>query len=214
MLRLLKKDLCLAMHPITPVFLLLSAMVMIPNYPYSVVFFYTFLSLFFTCLSGRENDDVLFCLTLPVRKADVARARIAYAVLLQAAQLLLMIPFALISNRLLPPNQAGLCANVAFFGWGLFLYAIGNLAFFEIYYRQVRHVERALIGAAVPLFLCIMAEVIATHAIPFVRDVLNTKDPAFALQKWVVFAVGLAVYVLSLFLCTWRAVRHFEKQDI
>ena len=87
MWKLLRKDFVLTMHPVTPFFLLLSAMVLIPNYPYSVVFFYTGLSLFFTCLAGRENRDIPYTLFLPVRRRDVVAARMAFAVCLQLAQL-------------------------------------------------------------------------------------------------------------------------------
>ena len=48
MLRLLQKEIRLAMHPTVPIFLLLSAMLLIPNYPYYVAFFYTGLGVFFT----------------------------------------------------------------------------------------------------------------------------------------------------------------------
>lgn len=53
--KLLRKELVLSMHPTVPLMLLLCVMVLIPNYPYTVVFFYSTLSLFFTCLLGRES---------------------------------------------------------------------------------------------------------------------------------------------------------------
>lgn len=46
MSKLLKKEFLLSMHPITPLMLALSAMVMIPNYPYAVMFFYMTLAAF------------------------------------------------------------------------------------------------------------------------------------------------------------------------
>ena len=51
MKELLKKEFTLALHPTGWLFLGLSAMVLIPNYPYYVIFFYTGLALFFTCLA-------------------------------------------------------------------------------------------------------------------------------------------------------------------
>ena len=44
---LIKKEFKLALHPTVPLFWLLSAMLIIPNYPYYVAFFYTTLGLFF-----------------------------------------------------------------------------------------------------------------------------------------------------------------------
>lgn len=51
---LLQKELRLALHPTAPLFLCLSAMLLIPNYPYCVVFFYTSLAVFFICLTGGK----------------------------------------------------------------------------------------------------------------------------------------------------------------
>ena len=54
---LLYKQLKLVCHPMTPVFCLFGVMVLIPNYPYSVTFFYVTLGLFFTFL---KNLKLLF----------------------------------------------------------------------------------------------------------------------------------------------------------
>ena len=86
MKHLLLKELRLALHPTALIFLGLSAMLLIPSYPYLVVFFYTGLAVFFTCLNGRENKDVTYTLLLPVSKADVVRARFLVVMLLEAAQ--------------------------------------------------------------------------------------------------------------------------------
>ena len=52
---LLYKQLRLVCHPMTPVFCLFGIMVIIPNYPYTVIFFYVTLGLFFTFLNMREQ---------------------------------------------------------------------------------------------------------------------------------------------------------------
>ena len=82
---MLRKELRLALHPTAPMFLALSAMLMIPSYPYLVAFFYTGLAVFFTCLNGRENQDVFYSMLLPVAKRDLVRARFLTVTLLEAA---------------------------------------------------------------------------------------------------------------------------------
>ena len=59
--KIFSKDLRLAAHPMMYVFALFGAMLIIPNYPYTVVFFYGLRGIFFTFLNGRENKDVYFC---------------------------------------------------------------------------------------------------------------------------------------------------------
>ena len=73
--KIFSKDLRLAAHPMMYVFALFGVMLIIPNYPYTVVFFYGLLGIFFTFLNGRENKDVYYCAVLPVTKRDQVRAR-------------------------------------------------------------------------------------------------------------------------------------------
>ena len=87
--KLLYKEFKLALHPAAVLFLLLSSMMLIPNYPMYVLFFYNTLGIFFICLSGRENHDLAYSLSLPIRKRDAVRARIVFAVILQLAQCVL-----------------------------------------------------------------------------------------------------------------------------
>ena len=54
-MKLLRKEFTLCMHPAAYVMLLLSAMVLIPGYPYGVSCFYMALGIYFICLSAREN---------------------------------------------------------------------------------------------------------------------------------------------------------------
>ena len=118
---LLNKEFRLNMHPAAPMFVLLSAMVLIPNYPLYVAFFYTALGLFFTCLQGREDRDLAFTMTLPVRKRQIVGARFLFALIIEGAQLVLCVAFAALRNRIMPNprNMAGMDANVAFFGGAL-----------------------------------------------------------------------------------------------
>ena len=131
MKHMLNKELRLALHPTVPLFWLLGAMLLIPNYPYYVIFFYTLLGIFFVCLSGRENNDIAYTLTLPVRKRDVVAARMGLAVLIEGVQVAVAAPFAVLRQHLpLPGNQVGMDANIAFFGLGLLLLGAMN-AFFS-----------------------------------------------------------------------------------
>ena len=70
---LLFKEIRLALHPTTYLFMVIGAMLMIPSYPYYVAFVYTCLGIFFIFLSARENKDIIFTASLPVRKSDVVK---------------------------------------------------------------------------------------------------------------------------------------------
>lgn len=215
MIKLFKKDWILAMHPATPMFLLLSCMVLIPNYPYSVIFFYTGLAFFFTCLSGRENRDVFYSLSLPVAKGDVVRARMLFLASLQGIQLLLVGVLLPVSQKIYPEgNAAGLRANLAFLAWGFVVYTVFNAVYFEIYYRKTEKVGISFVVASIAVFLCVTFEIVAKYAIPFVRDVLDTKDPEFLGAKLAFLGGAVLLYAVGFLLTMKRAVKNFETQDL
>ena len=215
MKHLLYKELTLSLHPTAPLFLLLSAMLIIPNYPYYVVFFYTGLAVFFTCLNGRESHDVAYSVRLPVAKRDIVRARFAFVVLLEAAQLLCAVPFALLRQSMpVPRNQVGMGANLTLFGLSLVLLGLFNLIFFTIYYRDVNQVGKAFGWATVGVSLYMVVAETADHAVPYIRNTLDTNEPLFLAPKLAVLAGGLLIYALCTAVAYRRSVRSFEALDL
>lgn len=215
MKKLLIKDFRLAMHPTVILFWLLSAMLIIPNYPYYVILFYSSLSLFFVCLSGRENHDIEFSAALPVRKGDVVRARICFAVIVQLIQLILAVPFAYLRQTLpLPGNLVGMDANTAFFGFSLLLSGLFNLFFFTSYYRAPEKVGKTFAVSSVLFFVAISILEVAAHAVPFVRDRLDTPDPQFLPEKIIVLAIGAAAYAILTLISCRISVRRFEALNL
>lgn len=215
MKNLMKKEIILCMHPTSILFLLLSSMLLIPNYPYLIIFFYNGLSVFFTCLNGRENHDVFYSMTLPVAKKDVVKARFALVVALQLLQVVLLAPFAVLRQTFnLPGNQVGIDANIALFGFAFVFLGLFNWVFFSIYYQNVTQVGKAFGWASVVGFFYIMVVETCAHIVPFVKDRLDTTDPLFLGEKLAVLCVGIAMYVAFTLLVYKKSVRLFEQNDL
>jgi len=212
---LLKKEFTLALHPVNVIFLAMSAFLLIPNYPYYVTFFYTSLGIFFVCLTGRENHDVDYTMLLPVRRCDLVRARIGFAVGIEAAQLLVCIPFAIISQRINRlPNMVGMEANIAFFGLAMVVLGVFNLCFFPMYYGCPGKVGAWFVISSVVEALTIVALEVATHLIPFFRRRLDTHDTVYIPEKLLVLALGAVLFgVLTLAACR-ISERRFERVDL
>ena len=178
MKNLLYKELRLAMHPTCIIFLSLSAMLLIPNYPYYVTFFYTTLGVFFTCLTARENHDIFYTVSLPIQKRDMVKARICLVVLVELAQVIVSVPFAMIRQTYpLPGNAVGMDANIAFYGFSLLMMAIFNYVFFVNYYRNPEKVGKYFGIASTIEFIVMGIFLTCDHVVPFCRDILDTKDP-------------------------------------
>lgn len=205
MKNLFVKEFRLAMHPTVPIMTLLAAMVLIPNYPYTVIFFYAELALYFMCLQGRENADVVFSVLLPVARRDVVRARVAFAAAWQLAQLALV---ALLSPLHAGANLAGMDANAALLGEGFVCFGVFNAVFFPAYYRDVARVGVSFLRAAAAHFLLVALDVASSYAVPFVRDVLDTPGTEHAAAK-LAFCAGCAVFYAA---ATWLSCRASERR--
>lgn len=215
MVPLLRKEFRLCKHPITPMMVLLSAMVLIPNYPYVVIFFYVSMAIFFTCLLGRENNDIIYSLNLPIRKRSIVKARLLFAVIIQLVQLAVMIPFSLLNqHRDAPCNQAGMDATVSLFAIGFLVYGLFNRVFFSSYYRNVNRVGVAFVKASVVLFACAGLDVVSTYAVPFVRERLDTPGASFLWEKLIFFALCALIYGILTVVTYQISIRRFERQDL
>ena len=101
---LLYKQLRLVCHPMTPVFCLFGIMVIIPNYPYTVIFFYVTLGLFFSFLNMREQKDLYYTALLPVPKRDAVKAGCLFTALIELTSLVLLAPCCLLAVRFIISN--------------------------------------------------------------------------------------------------------------
>lgn len=213
--KLLKKELSLCLHPAAILMVFLGALVTVPNYPYAVTFFYMTLGVFFICLSGREDHDVTFTMTLPVAKGDVVTARFLFVSLLEMLQLLVVAGFILLRARVFPAkNAAGMDANLALLAEGFLFFGLYHLVYFPSYYRDVSRVGSSFVKAAVFSGVFVIVEIVLCYTTPLFRDVLDTQDPQNLGAKLVFLAVCAACYVLFS-LIAWRISRRlFEKLDI
>ncbi|MFA5422102.1 MAG: ABC-2 transporter permease [Bacilli bacterium] len=214
MKNLLKKEFLLSFHPTAAIFVAMAAMILIPDYPYYVAFFYGGLAVFFTCINGRENNDVFFSAMLPIRKSEIVRARYLYVLFVELAQIVIAIPFTIIRTGYDMPNTVGMDANMAMFGIALIILGLFNLVFFAIYYKNVKKPGVAAIVASVVYFVVMSIAEVLVHIIPFLRDVIDTPDPLFWGYKLIFLGIGLVLYAVLTLISFFNSVKNFAKQDI
>ena len=217
MKELLFKEFKLALHPTSYLFLAIGALLLIPAYIYYVAFIYTCLSIFFLFLIARENKDILFTVSLPVRKRDAVKARCLMVAIIELAQTLVAVPFAIIGIRINPNpagNIAGIEANMAFFGLVLIMYALFNSIFLPRFYKTATKVSGPLILSSIALAIYITAAEVAVQTIPTLKTHLDTTDPAMALYQLPMLILGIGIFILSLWLTYRKSAVNFEKVDL
>ena len=216
MTALLKKEFSLCLHPTAFVFLCFAALVLVPNYPYEVIFFFSGLSVFFTSQAARENGDAAFTCSLPVKKKDVPLARILACVSFQCALLFLTAVLIAVKQTTYPEamrvNLAGNSANIAFCGFGALVLGAFNLTFFPLHYRDPNKVGVPFVISSAVQFALIGLLVLLRH-LPYAAP-LASPDPESCGLKLAVLLTGLALYCAMTALAAFLSMKKFEKADI
>ena len=214
-MKLLMKEWKLCMHPMGYIMLLCAALILVPGYPYGVSCFYMGLAIFFICLTARENHDASFTLTLPVSRRDAVKARILFCTVLEVLDLLLMGVFILVKYAIgFTHNPAGLDAGLALIGDGMIIFAIFNMVFFPIYYKDINKPGKAFVIAASAVFAWIIFEIVATYTIPFFQYVLDTEDPQNMSEKGLFTLAGLGLFLAGTARSIQISAKRFEKLDL
>jgi hypothetical protein len=215
MTNLLHKEFKLSVHPTSYLFLPLALMIMIPNYPYYVAFFYQTLGIFFTFLNGNTNNDVYFTALLPIRKRDAVTARIYTVIIFELLQIIVSIPFAILRNTLIPmENAAGMEANAALFGLVFVMFGIFNVIFLPMFYQTAYKTGLPFVIACSAMTVyAILAEVII-HVVPGWSAVLDTTSTTYLPQHLAVLLGGVVLFALLTALAHSQSVKNFEKLDL
>lgn len=214
MVNLLVKELRLAAHPNLYIFTLLGVLVIVPNYPYGMVFLFGCLAPFITYMYGRETNDIFYTALLPVRKRDTVKAKILLLVLAQMTQLAISLPFALLRVHVLPPegNVAGIEANVAYYGFGLMIYTVFNVLFVTEFFKTAWKAGKAFLVAIVPATVMTAAMETVVHFPGFAW--LDSVAPADLVKQLPILAAGIVVYAAGIRFAFAVAARRFERVDL
>ena len=208
---LLYKEFKLAMHPICYVFIFLfPLMILAPSFPMGVGFIYLlscYPILFLGANKGQQSNDLLYSTLLPVRKKDIVLARIMTVIIMQLAYILMMCalsPVALmIQNNMVANNSEyspigfGMSGFVSLISFGIIGFAIADLIFFPIYYRNGKSIVMStlftILGFVIYLGIFTVALPIMGNKIPEMK----WFSDIFAGELWIQFIVLAVAIILS-----------------
>ncbi|WP_273232976.1 ABC-2 transporter permease [Herbinix luporum] len=213
MFNLLYKELRLATHPNLYIFTLLGALVIIPAYPYGMVFIFGCLGPYISFMYGRETNDIYYTSLLPVKKKDTVKAKVLLIVLAQMTQLLISLPFAVLRLYVLPDgNPAGIEANLAYYGFGFIIYAIFDLIFLTQFFKTAYKVGKAFILAIIPATLGVIIMEVLVHIPKF--QWLDSVEPNIILQQLPILILGIIFYIFSILLAFRISAKRFQQVDL
>lgn len=213
------KEWKLSMSPVPLLFLALSGLLLIPNYPYYVTFFYSSLGIFMFFQSCRENRDVQYMSILPITKREMVFARGKTVLLLEALQAAACVPFMLIRAQYgAVQNAVGIEANVAFLGLAFVLMSVFNAIFLPMHYKNGYDLGKPFLIGSIAEFLVIAALETLEHAalalFPQSAKLLESYALRDQLLQLPVLAAGVLIWWGVSRLSIRRAADRFEKVDL
>lgn len=213
MCKLLYKELRLAAHPSMYIFLFMGALVLIPAYPYSMMYFFGMLGVFQSLMYARETRDIYFTALLPVAKRDAVKSKLLLAAFAQLTEIIVSIPFAFLRTLYLTDgNPVGIEPNPAFYGFGLVIFGAFNLVFFPYFFKTAYKAGTAFLLALIPAVIGIFLMEAAVH-IPGLEWLDGITPSAMGRQLPVLFA-GIVLYAGMWCLAYKISVKRFVKVDL
>ncbi|MFA6936034.1 MAG: ABC-2 transporter permease [Bacilli bacterium] len=214
--KLFYKELKLVISPATYFFVLCSGLLLIPQYPYVIGVSYCLFGILITFGVARANNDHEFTAMLPVSRAQVVESRILSVVYTQLLQLLLAVPFALISSLVINTNgnPVGMDANFAFFGFVLIGYSVFNIIFLPWYFKSGYKTGFPMAFGITGYILTMLVFEIVVALVPFLRNNIDGVNPSNAIYQIIVLVAGILIYCITLLIAQKRSVKNFEKVSL
>lgn len=213
---LLNKELKLATQPITYCFLAFGFMTMLPGYPILLGAFFLCLGIYQSYQSGRENNDILYTVLLPIKKSDAVKAKFLSVCFLEVVEFVLMVILTLVRMTLFADagaytHNALMNANPLFLGFVLVIFAAFNYVFVRGFFKTAyKHGVPFILFIAVSFLIVCIAE--ALHFFPGM-SYLNATTLQDASPLWIYTLLGALIYVGVTFLAYQGSVNRFERVD-
>jgi hypothetical protein len=211
MLKLMKKEFLINLHPIYVVIPLLAGLLMfIPQWIYTVAFLYYFW-ISVPNLFGAYNQqrDLIFTQMLPVRRSDIVTSRIGVSLVLQGLHLVLGVLFGILHNVVYGTFNFTLDINMAFYGIVLLIFAGFNLIFFPMYFKTGYKYGKPLLYGAIYTMVVALGADLLNASILAVREVLESPDNR--LYQALILVFGILSYVFANIMAIRQSVKHFNE---
>lgn len=211
MIKLMKKELLINLHPIYIIIPLLAGLLMfIPQWIYTVAFLYYFwISIPNLFGSYNQQRDLIFTQMLPVRRKDIVTSRIGVSLCLQSLHLILGVIFGILHNVVYGSFNFSLDITPSFFGIVLLIFAGFNLLFFPMYFKTgYRYGKGLLYGSIYTMVIALGADLLNAF-VPSINAIL--ESPSLILWQWLILFVGLMIYVVASLLAISQSVKHFNE---
>ena len=217
MKNLLSKEIKLAASPLSWLFLVFALMALIPSYPILVCAFFICFGVFQSFQSGRENNDILYTVLLPVPKTDAVKAKYAFTALIQMLGFAIAAVTTLLRMFLLPDaapyaTNPMMNANQAFLGYILLVYAAFNVIFLGGFFKTAYKFGKPFVLFLIVSFVIVGATE-TLHHLPGLTF-LNAPAPLTDPVMWGILGAAGVIYLAATLISCRVAMRRFDRVDM
>ena len=189
-----------------------GALILIPQWPYFIALMYFFFISIPNIFSyNKAQNDIGFSATLPIRRADIVKARVTSILILELLQILVASIFVLINMKLYHTENFLLDANIAFIGFSFMMFGIFNLIYLPMFYKTADKIGWPLIVSFSAAFLFSVVIEGMIMMIPYAR-ILDGK--AHQPAQLIVLGVGIITFFLLSYAANQISIKRFEKINI
>ena len=213
----LVKEFRLFASPLTWFFLAFSLMALIPGYPILMGAFFVCFGIFQSFQLGRETNDILYTVLLPIRKGDAVRAKFLFAAAVELAGFSVMagltvLRMTALRNAPVYVGNALMNATPVFLAFVLLIVAAFHFFFLRGFFRTAYRIGKPFVAFAVASFLLIAAAE-SLHYFPGLSFLNATGGERPEIQLPVLLAAA-ALYAAVTALSMRLSLRSFERVDL
>ena len=217
MKNLLVKDFRLSASPLTYAFLAASLMTMLPGYPILMGAFFVCLGLFHSFQIGRETNDILYTVLLPVPKGDVVRAKFAFTCTIQMLSFLPMVLLTILRMTVLGQaevyrSNALMNACPLFLAFVLLIFAAFNCVFLRVFFRSAYRIGIPFLAFGLVTVILVAAGE-SLHFFPGLSFLNVPSGERIGLQL-LILGFAVLAYALLTWLSCRGSMKQFENLDL
>lgn len=217
MIKLLNKEIRLCASPLSWIFLVAAGMTLLPGYPILMGAFFVCFGIFHSFQNGREANDVLYTVLLPVRKADFVRAKFVFTCCIQLIGFVLMAALTVLRMTALAGGKAYvgnalMNASPLFLAFVLLIFTAFNVLFIGGFFKTAYKFGGPFLSFGIASLLLIFVGE-ALHFFPGL-GFLNTPSGERLGLQFALLAAAAVVYAPGTFFSCRASMARFEKIDL
>lgn len=214
---LLMKECKLAASPLSYIFLVGALMTLLPGYPILMSAFFICFGIFHSFQNGREVNDVLYTVLLPVKKSDFVKAKYAFTCIIQLCGFMLCATLTAVRMTALSTaapyvSNALMNATPVYLAFVLLIFAAFNGLFVGGFFKTAYKIGIPFLSFGIVALLLISLAETLPH-LPGLTFLHNPAGERIGLQCCILAAAALFYTAVTLLSCR-KSVRRFDTIDL